>query len=300
MADRPQLPVTTAPVPIVTERPGSLVARGLDALQKPGPVALFDVIAEYRKAAERGHAEAQLKLGWEAEPKAELPPLTRFCTGISEPTEFIRFVDHMTEQRYGPIDPRGIVWAAAIMAAAGFFVRKLHWDGQEGLCEGSDQFFGNTNLDVITAEAIIWIGRIMQRLQKAEEKAAEDDELKKRLGFGTSLHGHQVVLRFIERKTGVNFTDRATQSRRVYLEAEKEGVSPVEPFATIVLQCVGCQSLTEPLKAAPPFPPLMEWTQLTVNVSIFYTTMPDAFYEVFKNILRERPDQFPEDKDDDD
>jgi TPR repeat protein len=50
------------------ERPGNLVARGLGALQKaekPSPGAPFDVIAEYRKAAERGDAEAQLKLGWE-------------------------------------------------------------------------------------------------------------------------------------------------------------------------------------------------------------------------------------------
>jgi TPR repeat protein len=68
MADRSQLPMTTAPVPVVMERPGNLVARGLEALQKtetPRPVAVFDVIADYREAAERGDAEAQLKLGWE-------------------------------------------------------------------------------------------------------------------------------------------------------------------------------------------------------------------------------------------
>jgi hypothetical protein len=181
------------------------------------------------------------------------------------------------------------------MAAAGIFVGRLHWDRVKGVSEGSGQFFWDTNLDVITAEAIIWVGYIMQKLHQHEE----DDGIKTRIGDFTFADAHRIVLDRIKSETGVTFKNRAEQSRGVYREAQEDGVTLADAFATTVLRCVGCQSLYEPLKQAPrPMEvPMMDWMQLSVaNVTTFYTTIPMAYYKMFKTALIEAPDLFPPDK----
>jgi TPR repeat protein len=73
MTDRDKLPAKTHSGQLILpkEQPGSLVARGLEALKNrhdPKPDVLLepvDIIAKYRKAAEQGDVEAQLNLGWE-------------------------------------------------------------------------------------------------------------------------------------------------------------------------------------------------------------------------------------------
>ena len=64
-------------------------------------------------------------------------------------------------------------------------------------------------------------------------------------------------------------------------------------FASIVLHSVGRQSLAEPMKDLGPVPLVLEWAPLSIQVTIFFSTMPSAYYETYKNLLREWP--FPED-----
>jgi hypothetical protein len=86
------------------------------------------------------------------------PPLSAFCTKLSAPANLLKLADSMTTGTSSNIDKRGIVLSLVIMAAAGHFVRDLRWDRQKGMWEGSRRYLRHTNLDVITAEALVWVG----------------------------------------------------------------------------------------------------------------------------------------------
>jgi hypothetical protein len=182
------------------------------------------------------------------------------------------------------------------MAGAGNFVSGLQWDAQKGrMWDGSQRFLRNTNLDVITAEAIIWIHFLMGRAFRSEN----DFEMTGRIGHGTTFLAAQLALKMIENQTGFDFNASGIERRKLYLEAAKDGSVSFEPFATIVLRSVGRRSLAEPLKTMGRLPPL-EWTPLSLNVGVFFSTMPLGLYETFKNFLREWPDRFPQDEELDD
>src|SRR5262249_15135539 len=157
-----------------------------------------------------------------------------------------------------------------IIAAAGHFVGGLRWDRQKGIWEGSRRYLRDTNLDVITAEAIVWIHFLMGRFWRADQK--EDHEMFERAGYATLFTASRLFLDMIEEQTGFDFKARAIESRKFYQEGLKDGRVSYEQFATIVLRSIGCRSLAEPLKAAGALPPL-EWTPLVLNVSIFFATM---------------------------
>jgi hypothetical protein len=58
-------------------------------------------------------------------------------------------------------------------------------------------------------------------------------------------------------------------------------------FASIVLHSIGRQSLAEPMKDLGPVPLVLEWIPISTNVMLFFSTMTSAFFETFKNTLKE-------------
>jgi hypothetical protein len=229
---------------------------------------------------------------------AKPPPLTAFCTKLSAPANLQKLADGMSAgTSSSSTDKRAVVLSLVIMAAAGHFVGGLQWDRQEGMWQGSQRYLRDTNLDVITAEAIVWIHFLMGRFWKADGE--NDPEMFARVGYVTLSTALRLTLGMIEKQTGFDFKARGIESRKFYLNAMKDHSVSYEPFATVVLRAVGCRSLAEPLKTVGPLPPL-EWTALATQVCIFFSTMPSAFYETFKNFLKEWPDRFPHDDEEED
>ena len=89
-------------------------------------------------------------------------PLTELCTKLSTPANLLNSANTMCADVSSGTDKRAIVLALVIMAAAGNFVRDLRWDQKKGLWEGSRRYLRNTNLDVTTAEAIVWTYVLME------------------------------------------------------------------------------------------------------------------------------------------
>jgi hypothetical protein len=166
-----------------------------------------------------------------------------------------------------------------LAAAAGDFVKNLRW-------EGSRRYLKSTNLDVITAEAIIWMYFLMVRFYLADQKRALIDDF----AFPQALSDALFV---IQDKTGFDFEKTGFKRWQRYCESveNREDVSLV--FASIVLHSVERQSLAEPMKDLGPVPLVLEWAPLSIQVTIFFSTVPSAYYETYKNLLREWP--FPED-----
>jgi hypothetical protein len=235
--------------------------------------------------------------------RKKAPPLTAFCLKLSAPENIFKIADHVTtraswRQRVSSqlhpqqalrLENRAFVSSLFIMTVAGDFVRRgLQWD-RGGTWEGSRRYLRGTNLDVITAEAIVWIRFLMQKLWKADR---EDREVYKT--YTTSRAG-LFALDMIKQQTNVDFTARYSQNAQIYEEATKERGGVTHAFATTILRSVGCRSLAEPLKDAP-FPPFDpgELIPLLTNVSAFYLTMP-TYYQTFKNVLKEWSDRFPDD-----
>jgi hypothetical protein len=201
------------------------------------------------------------------------PPLTAFCTKLSVPANLLKLADSMTT---GPssIDKRAVVLCLVIMAAAGHFIGGLQWDRQKGMSEGSRRYLRDTNLDVITAEAIVWIHFLMGRFWKADGE--KDPKMFEQVGYVTLYTALQLALDMIEKQTGFDFKARSIESRKFYLNAMSDSGPSYEAFATVVFRSLGCRSLAEPLKTAGPPPLNLEWTRLATQVDIFFSTMPSA------------------------
>jgi hypothetical protein len=221
-------------------------------------------------------------------------PLTDACARLSVPENVLKAADNMS-RKPSRIDNRAVVLSLLIMGAAGDFVEGLRWDAFDGMWKESRQFFRRTNMDVITAEAIVWITFLMGRLWHADQK--KDREMFERIGHVTVTKAGRLSLRMIESLTGIDFTARAVESRKLYFEAMKEAAVH-EAFATVVFRSVGCRSLADPLKHVGPLPP-PEWSPLAFHVTAFFSTIPSGVYETFKNMLREWPDRFPDDDNED-
>jgi hypothetical protein len=220
-----------------------------------------------------------------------VPPLTAFCVKLAAPENLLGMADGMTAKQSGRIDNRVTVLSLAIMGAAGDFTNGLRWDEQP-MWQGSSRYLRDTNSDVITAEAIVWLTFLMGRLWKADQR--NDREMFERVGFVTVMGAHRLTLSMVESQTGVDFTARARERGGFYLQAEKDKVTPFEPFASVVLSSIGCRSLgDEPMSIGPLPPP--EWTPLSMYVATFFSTMPHGFYGVFKRMLQAWPERFPSD-----
>jgi hypothetical protein len=238
--------------------------------------------------------------------KAKLPPLTAYCTKLSVPANLFNIAESITTDPSPGIDKRARVLSLVIMAAAGHFVGRLRWGALKGKWEGSRRYLRDTNLDVITAEAIIWVHFLMAGLRRADQK--EDHDLYERVGEVTFSTASQLALAMIKKQTGFDFKARAIESRSLYYAAMKDkdvgrlpSDLPSDPFTITVLRSIGCRSLAEPLKSPSlELLPPPEWTPLAIKVSIFYSTMPEGFYKTFKEFLSVWSDRFPHDEDFDD
>ena len=206
-------------------------------------------------------------------------PLTDYCTKLSAPTNLLKTASVRIADVLPGISKQHIVLSLILAAAAGDFVKNLRW-------EGSRRYLKSTNLDVITAEAIIWMYFLMVRFYLADQKRALIDDF----AFPQALSDALFV---IQDKTGFDFEKTGFKRWQRYCELveNREDVSLV--FASIVLHSVGRQSLAQPMKDLGPVPLVLEWAPLSIQVTIFFSTMPSAYYETYKNLLREW--LFPED-----
>ena len=206
-------------------------------------------------------------------------PLTDYCTKLSAPTNLLKTASVRIADVLPGISKQHIVLSLILAAAAGDFVKNLRW-------EGSRRYLKSTNLDVITAEAIIWMYFLMVRFYLADQKRALIDDF----AFPQALSDALFV---IQDKTGFDFEKTGFKRWQRYCKSveNREDVSLV--FASIVLHSVERQSLAQPMKDLGPVPLVLEWAPLSIQVTIFFSTMPSAYYETYKNLLREWP--FPED-----
>jgi hypothetical protein len=88
---------------------------------------------------------------------AKPPPFTAHRVKSNELVhpDITQVIELAANSKSTSVDKRSIIMSMLIMALAGDFVGKtLSWDKQNGSWEGSREYLRNTNLDVITAEAI--------------------------------------------------------------------------------------------------------------------------------------------------
>jgi hypothetical protein len=212
--------------------------------------------------------------------------LTNGCLKLSVPENLSKMADSMTA-RPSSVDARPIALSVVIMGAAGDFMKDLHWE-KAGFWRESDYYLRSTNLDRITAEALVWITFLMSRFFSAEEGY----EVKQRLGYATVVEAHNLLMGIIEQETGFDFAKKADSSRKLYWETRASNFGH-EAFASVVLRSIGCKSFESPERSIQLPPP--EWTPLSAYVTTFFATMPEAYYETFKNMLRAWPNRFPTD-----
>lgn len=225
--------------------------------------------------------------------KAKPHPLTTSCMQLSAFESLLKAVNSAMIDASSGTDKRAIVLFLIIMSAAGNFVEGIKRD--EPYYKEMRQYLRDTNPDVITGEAIVWITFLIGQMWKADQK--KDREIFERVGYVTISKAGQLALEMIKSKTSFDFTARAIESRKLYLQSVKGG-KLVEAFASVLFRSVGCRSLAEPLKIVA-WPSLdLVWMHINIAVSIFFSSMPLGYYDTFKNMLRERSDLFPHDDDD--
>ena len=100
---------------------------------------------------------------------------------LSAPENLLKVANSVMTDASSGTDKRAIVLFLIIMSAAGNFFESFRWDKQQ-MWEGSRLFLRDTNLDMITAEAIIWITFLIGEFWKADQK--KDHEMFERVGFG--------------------------------------------------------------------------------------------------------------------
>ena len=220
--------------------------------------------------------------------KAKQPPLTAFCTKLSVRKNLIRVAGIEATKASLRTDKRAVVLSLTIMAAAGFFVERFRWD--RGVWKSSRRYLRGTNLDVITAEAIVWVHSLLGKLWL--DDALKDHEMIERIGPLTFFAASKLALRMVEAKTGFDFEKEAIERRKLYSEGLKDH-KIVEVFTTVLFRSVGRMSLAEPLRTVDELLPPLEWMPLLHNVNTFFATMPLEYYKAFKGLLKERPDLFP-------
>ena len=163
--------------------------------------------------------------------------------------------------------------------------------GKKQNLEGFQPLFPRNQYGRDYGRGLIWICYLTARLWKAER----DHEMVTRVGYLTFTHANELTLDIIEEATGVDFKERAIESRKLYIAADKEGRDEVGAFAGRVIASVGCKSLADPLR--PPALPRLEDTVLCLGIYVFYATKRMTFYNMFTMLLRERSESFPHDED---
>jgi hypothetical protein len=241
------------------------------------------------KKREQQEVAAQRQAGpWRKEPdsfgSAKPPTLTAFCKKLSEPNGLLRVANNMAVDRSVKINKRALLLSYLVMGAAGNVVAQLD-RGLNG--DSTLRFLEDTNLDVVTAEAIIWNHALLMWLWKTERK--KNPKMLEGVDDSIFIEALKMILETIAAETGFDFKEGAIEREKLYYEAINERSVP-ESFATVLAQSLGRQSLAEPLETVDPlsFSPA-KWVPLNLQLSAFFSTMPKAYYESFKNFLKEWP-----------
>lgn len=225
-----------------------------------------------------------------------LPPLTEACIKLADFENLASFVDTQTIENSTSIDNRAIGLFAVIMGAAGHFVDDLR-NPQDKVWKEVWHHLRDTNLDVITAETLVWITFLMRRLRLAEKN--KDDEMFERIGSVTVPIATKLLLDMIQEQTGFDFKANWGERTKLYAEALSSTRRDEiwEAFASVVLLSSGRRSLAEQLKAISFLQEPPEWIPLAFKVKAFYSTMPKGFFESYKRMLLLWPNRFAKDDD---
>jgi hypothetical protein len=167
--------------------------------------------------------------------KAKPPPLTAYCMQLSAFENLLKAANRAMIDASSGTDKRAIILFLIIMSAAGNFVEGLQQN--EPFYKEMRQYLRDTNSDVITAEAMVWITVLLGQLWRADQK--KDREMFERVGYVTVSTAGRLALEMIKSTTGVDFTARAIESRKLYLQSVKDG-KLVEAFASVLFRSVGC------------------------------------------------------------
>src|SRR5690349_8663464 len=143
---------------------------------------------EYQRCSQL-HCVTLMVFGLFTKPKP--PPLTVFCMQLAGPENLLRAVNSVMNDTSSRMDKRAIVLFVMFMSAAGYFVENLQ-SNKEQMYKELRQFLRDTNLDVITAETIIWITFLMYRSWQTDEK--KDHEIYERIGNLTFSTANRLVL----------------------------------------------------------------------------------------------------------
>jgi hypothetical protein len=212
------------------------------------------------------------------------PPLTAFCQKLTEQS-----MEHAIHAApIADIDNRGKMLAMLIMYGAGSFAKSLHWE--ESIWSNSKRFLAGTNMDLITAEAIIWTAYIVGGIWSKDK----DRKMMQRVGFATTGVSTQILQTAIKLKTGCDFSQDAISRRRFYREQAEQGSDLVSAFVSVILSRVGCKTFDE----SGSFSELtlrLEVTPITSIAASYFIHMPDSLYEMLKNMISDDPYAFPED-----
>jgi len=224
--------------------------------------------------------------------KAKPPPLTAWIMQFSTPANLLKAASSVLIDATPGTDSRPVVMCLTIFSATGNLVGNL-LRNEEAFYKDIRTYFRDTDFDVVTAEAIVWISVLMVEFWKSDKQ--KDREMFERIGCGTISVAGELSLEMIKSNTGFDFKTSAIERRRTYIESAKSGML-VEAFASVLYRSVGRRALAEPLE--PERPPLeLEWMTINIALNIFFSTMPLAYYETFKNMLKGRPDLFAYDED---
>jgi hypothetical protein len=214
---------------------------------------------------------------------AKPTPLTAFCKKMSDPNHLLRVANNLAVDRSVKVDKRALLLSFIVVGAAGNLVAQLD-RGLDG--NSSQRFLGDTNLDVVTAEAIIWNHVLLMWLWKTERM--KNPKMLEGVDDSIFIEALKMILETIAAETGFNFKEAAIERGKFYSGAIGERRVP-ESFATILAQSLGRRSLAEPLKTVDRLSFPANWVPLNLQLTAFFSAMPKACYETFKNFMREWP-----------
>jgi hypothetical protein len=154
--------------------------------------------------------------------RAKRPPLTEFCMKLSTPERMLATANSMYEPASSKQVKHATVLSLVIMSAAGNLVENLRWD-QTKMWRGSQQYLRDTNLDVIAAEALIWVYFLMRKFYDNE---IEKEYQRRRAGHTRTspwLHVDEhafhlarlLVLEIIHGQTGFDFSKQRSNASAV-------------------------------------------------------------------------------------
>jgi hypothetical protein len=165
--------------------------------------------------------------------KTKPPPLTAWCMQFSTPANLLKAASSILIDATSGTDSRAMVMSLTIFSAAGDIIGDL-LRNEEAFYKDIRQYFRDTNFDVITAEAIVWITFLMGQFWSADQH--KDHEMYERVGCLTISRAGELSLEMIKSNTGFDFKARAIESRKTYIQSAKSGTL-VEAFVRSVSIC---------------------------------------------------------------